>query len=298
MQNSDSSQVNTNTTLSNDISSLQTSKQDLISSSNRLNTSLCEHGSGATILLSTQINNMVNSIDAKANSLNPTFSGTVSGITKSMVGLGNVENTTDLSKVISTATQNALNLKSNIDDPVFTTKITTPALRLTTNPAAGHVLTSNSSGDATWQSLSSSSAVTRVEGTIAGSYGASTQNRWARLGNISLDAGKWLIYLNAIFAPVVNTTITSATVGIFASGTGFESSIAGTTTTGTTGTPNIFPIQARKFSIYGTFFTPICLDVLVQPSTNNTGYVLGIQNGSSTAITLMSDQTFYAIRIA
>lgn len=42
---------------------------------------------------------------------NPTFTGTVSGITKSMVGLGNVDNTTDVSKPISTLTQAALNAK-------------------------------------------------------------------------------------------------------------------------------------------------------------------------------------------
>ena len=43
----------------------------------------------------------------------PTFTGTVSGITKSMVGLGNVDNTSDANKPISTATQTALNGKEN-----------------------------------------------------------------------------------------------------------------------------------------------------------------------------------------
>jgi hypothetical protein len=50
----------------------------------------------------------------------PTFTGTVSGITKSMVGLGNVDNTSDLNKPISTATQTALNLKAPINSPTFT----------------------------------------------------------------------------------------------------------------------------------------------------------------------------------
>ena len=44
---------------------------------------------------------------------NPTFSGTVTGITKSMVGLANVDNTTDANKPVSTATQTALDLKAN-----------------------------------------------------------------------------------------------------------------------------------------------------------------------------------------
>jgi hypothetical protein len=50
----------------------------------------------------------------KANILNPTFFGTVSGITKSMVGLGNVDNVSDVNKAISNATQTALNLKANL----------------------------------------------------------------------------------------------------------------------------------------------------------------------------------------
>lgn len=43
----------------------------------------------------------------------PTFTGTVSGITKTMVGLGSVDNTADVNKPISTATQTALNLKAD-----------------------------------------------------------------------------------------------------------------------------------------------------------------------------------------
>jgi hypothetical protein len=68
----------------------------------------------------TQINNLLNQIGTKANINNPTFTGTVSGITKGMVGLSNVDNTTDVNKPISTATQNALNLKANVNNPTFT----------------------------------------------------------------------------------------------------------------------------------------------------------------------------------
>jgi hypothetical protein len=51
-------------------------------------------------------------LDAKAPLASPTFTGTVSGITKSMVGLGNVDNTSDASKPISSATQTALDGKA------------------------------------------------------------------------------------------------------------------------------------------------------------------------------------------
>lgn len=50
----------------------------------------------------------------------PTFTGTVSGITSTMVGLGNVDNTSDANKPVSTAQQTALNLKANLASPTFT----------------------------------------------------------------------------------------------------------------------------------------------------------------------------------
>jgi len=54
------------------------------------------------------------SISGFATLADPTFTGTVGGITKSMVGLANVDNTTDANKPVSTATQTALDAKSNI----------------------------------------------------------------------------------------------------------------------------------------------------------------------------------------
>lgn len=54
--------------------------------------------------------------DLKAPIASPTFTGTVGGVTKAMVGLGNVDNTTDAGKPVSTAQQSALDLKANITD--------------------------------------------------------------------------------------------------------------------------------------------------------------------------------------
>ena len=53
----------------------------------------------------------------KAPINDPVFTGTVGGITKSMVGLENVDNTTDANKPVSTATQTALDLKLNLTEP-------------------------------------------------------------------------------------------------------------------------------------------------------------------------------------
>jgi hypothetical protein len=61
----------------------------------------------------------INAIDLKAPLASPTFTGTVGGITKAMVGLGSVDNTADTAKPISTATQTALNLKANLTNAMI-----------------------------------------------------------------------------------------------------------------------------------------------------------------------------------
>lgn len=69
----------------------------------------------------------------KAPLASPTFTGTVSGITKAMVGLGNVDNTSDASKPISTAVQAALDLKANIGGS-GTNSLVYPVQALTSSP--------------------------------------------------------------------------------------------------------------------------------------------------------------------
>ena len=70
----------------------------------------------ATKLSGTDTVSLSNRINAKAPLANPVFTGTVSGVTKTMVGLGNVDNSSDLNKPVSTATQTALDLKLNRSD--------------------------------------------------------------------------------------------------------------------------------------------------------------------------------------
>jgi hypothetical protein len=56
---------------------------------------------------------VTNSLAAKAPLASPTFTGTVAGVTKTHVGLGNVDNTSDANKPVSTDQQTALNGKAN-----------------------------------------------------------------------------------------------------------------------------------------------------------------------------------------
>ena len=93
--------------------------------------------------LNTTVNTNTASITAntsdialKAPIASPTFTGTVSGITKSMVGLGSVDNTTDAAKPISAATQTALDLKANTADlTTLTTTVDANTASITANAA-------------------------------------------------------------------------------------------------------------------------------------------------------------------
>jgi len=72
-------------------------------------------------------------IALKAPLASPTFTGTVSGITKTMVGLGSVDNTADSAKPISTAAQTELNLKAPLASPALTGVPTAPTAAAATN---------------------------------------------------------------------------------------------------------------------------------------------------------------------
>jgi hypothetical protein len=110
------------------------------------------------------------SLALKAPIDSPTFTGTVSGITKAMVSLTNVDNTTDLLKPISTATQTALNLKASLTGIETLTNKTLTSPTLTTP-----VLGTPASGIAT--NLTGLPLTTGVSGTLGvsnGGTGAST----------------------------------------------------------------------------------------------------------------------------
>ena len=67
--------------------------------------------SSIAAIAQSKISGLSASFALKADLASPTFTGTVSGITKTMVGLGSADNTADTAKPVSTATQTALDLK-------------------------------------------------------------------------------------------------------------------------------------------------------------------------------------------
>ena len=60
------------------------------------------------------------------NDTTPSLSVAVTGLTKSDVGLGNVDNTSDANAPVSTAQQTALDLKAPLASPTFTGTVTVP----------------------------------------------------------------------------------------------------------------------------------------------------------------------------
>ena len=75
----------------------------------------------------------ISNVALKAPLANPTFTGTVNGITKAMVGLGSVDNTADADKPVSTAATTALALKAPLASPALTGVPTAPTAAAATN---------------------------------------------------------------------------------------------------------------------------------------------------------------------
>jgi len=67
-----------------------------------------------------KVDGLTSDLALKAPLANPTFTGTVSGVTKAHVGLSNVDDTSDANKPISTATQTALDAKASLSGAIFT----------------------------------------------------------------------------------------------------------------------------------------------------------------------------------
>ncbi|PPH13309.1 hypothetical protein C5C71_01810 [Rathayibacter sp. AY1C1] len=97
-------------------------------------------------------------LDAKAPLASPAFTGTPTGITKAHVGLGSVDNTSDASKPISTATQTLLDAKVPLagaatitGTKTFSTKPIFPAsIAVTQSPGTDRLARSDASGNLSW----------------------------------------------------------------------------------------------------------------------------------------------------
>ena len=135
---SNTADLATKSYVDNAVSGLVDSAPATLNTLNELAAALGDDANYATTI-STALGSKLDSTTASSTYApinSPTFTGTVSGITSTMVGLGNVDNTSDANKPVSSATQTALNAK--LDSSNFTyAGITIPVYTATTDlPAA------------------------------------------------------------------------------------------------------------------------------------------------------------------
>jgi hypothetical protein len=102
-----------------------------------------------------------NSVSKLLKVYNGTTWGAIGTATAASVGLGNVDNTSDINKPVSTATQTALNLKANLASPTFTGTVTAPTF---SGALSGNATTATTASAAPW------SGITGKPTTLAG-YG-------------------------------------------------------------------------------------------------------------------------------
>ena len=180
-----------------------------------------------------KISGLSSSFALKADLASPTFTGTVSGITKSMVGLGSVDNTADADKPVSSATTTALGLKANLASPALTGTPTAPTA---------------AAGTSTTQVATTAFVGTAVSNLVASAPGAlDTLNELATaLGN---DASFSTTVTNSIAlkAPIASPTFTGTATAPAITATGLitasASGIAFTDKTQTkAGVPSRTPI--------------------------------------------------------
>ncbi|MHA8082236.1 hypothetical protein ACST14_02320 [Aquirufa sp. A-Brett2-15D] len=121
-------QINNTSDLSKPISTATQAALDTKVSTSTFSTTLAAKANVSDLDLKANIADVALKANAtdlafKAPIDSPTFTGTVAGITKAMVGLGSVDNTSDLTKPISTAAQTALDTK--VSTLTFSTTIAT-----------------------------------------------------------------------------------------------------------------------------------------------------------------------------
>lgn len=94
-------------------------------------------------------------------------------VTKTQVGLGNVDNTSDASKPVSTATQTALNLKANLASPTFTGTVTVPTPTVGT-AAANKTYVDGVVGSGASDATTTSKGIVQLAGDLGGTAASPT----------------------------------------------------------------------------------------------------------------------------
>jgi hypothetical protein len=184
-------------------------------------------------------------LDLKANLASPTFTGTVtiptgasitapSGLVKGDVGLGNVDNTADTAKPVSTAQQTALNLKADLASPTFTGTVVLPdnTVALGTKTTGDYVATitggtgvtstAATTGEGTTHSLSIGQAVATTDNvTFAGvtadniKVGVTGANEIDTVsGDLTIDSAGGTVTIDDNLTVTGNLTVSGSTTSV------------------------------------------------------------------------------------
>lgn len=169
----------------------------------------------------TSVSGLVSGIYAPLNS--PTFTGTVSGISKSMVGLGNVDNTSDTDKPVSSATQSALDLKASLAGATFTGSVVIPSGTGNFNTlTVGNIAVSVAGHTHT------ASNITDFNSSVSGLLGVKSLTQGSGIGIVSVS-GNHTVSVTGIptslitnFASGVNALIDNAVSASIVGGSGID----------------------------------------------------------------------------
>ncbi len=183
--------------------------------------------------------------------------------TKTQVGLGNVDNTSDANKPVSTAQQTALDLKANSANPTLTGTPLAPTAAAATNTTqiatTAHVFAERSNA-LTLTNKTIALGSNTVSGTIAQFNTAVTDADLATL------AGSETLTNKTLTAPVIATISNSGTVTL---PTGTRTLVARDTTDTLTNKTLTAPIIS-SISNTGTITLPTSTDTLVGRATTDT----------------------------
>lgn len=153
----------------------------------------------------------------------PTFTGTVSGITKSMVGLSNVTNTSDADKPVSTAQAAAIALKANSASPTFTGTIDVSTVNIATDTTTGTKI-----GTATTQKLGFFNATPVIQPTATTDLGTALSNLGLRAAGTAYPLSTTgAVQVNGPFRRATQSVTTATTLSISSGGSIVLASNAG-----------------------------------------------------------------------
>jgi len=183
----------------------------------------------------------------KANLASPTFTGTVSGITKTMVGLGSVDNTADADKPVSTAQAASIALRAPLASPALTGTPTAPTAAAGTNTT--QVATTAFVGTAVSNLVAASPAALDTLNELASalgndaSFSTTVTNSIATkspiasptfTGTVTIPAGASIAGFAPLASPTFTGTVTLPAAGIvFSDGTQARAGVPSITTIAT-----------------------------------------------------------------